>query len=25
MDCNLINLKGEQIKIIAQGWKNFEE
>ncbi len=25
MDCNLINLKGEQIKITAQGWKNFEE
>ena len=25
MDCNLINLKGDQIKITAQGWKNFEE
>ena len=25
MDCNLINLKGKQIKITAQGWKNFEE
>ena len=25
MNCNLINLKGEQIKLVAQGWKNFEE
>ena len=25
LDCNLINLKGEEIKLFAQGWKNFEE
>ena len=25
MKCNLNNLKGEQIKLLAQGWKNFEE
>ena len=25
MDCNLINIKGEQSKLIAQGWKNFKE
>ena len=25
MNCNLINLKGEQIKLVAQGWKNFEK
>ena len=25
INCNLINLKGEQIKLVAQGWKNFEK
>ena len=25
MDCNLINIKGEQSKLIAQGRKNFKE
>lgn len=25
INCNLINLKGEQIKLVAQGWKNFKK
>ena len=25
LDCNLINLKGEEIKLFAQGWNNFQE